>query len=70
MQTRCCRARGPSTRDAGYVQSDDVVNAGFIQGQESFVRVAGRVRRAVTLDNYEGVDITRLNQGGSSEEPV
>src|SRR4030095_4671917 len=23
----------------GYVQSDDVVNAGFIQGQESFVRV-------------------------------
>ncbi len=23
----------------GYVQSDDVVNAGFIQGEESFVRV-------------------------------
>src|SRR4029077_5488793 len=46
----------------GYVQSDDVVNAGFIQGQESFVRVQVVYDELLPLDNYEGVDITRLNQ--------
>ena len=46
----------------GYVQSDDVVNAGFIQGQESFVRVQVVYDERLPLDNYEGVDITRLNQ--------
>src|SRR5436305_8486293 len=46
----------------GYVQSDDVVNAGFIQGQESFVRVQVVYDEPRPLDNYEGVDITRLNQ--------
>ena len=44
----------------GYVQSDDVVNAGFIQGQESFVRVQVVYDEPLALDNYEGVDITRL----------
>ena len=42
----------------GYVQSDDVVNAGFIQGQESFVRVQVVYDERLPLDNYEGVDIT------------
>src|SRR5258705_8676176 len=46
----------------GYVQSDDVVNAGFLQGQESFVRVQVVYEERLPLDNYEGVDITRLNQ--------
>ena len=46
----------------GYVQSDDVVNAGFIQGQESFVRVQVVYDEPLPLDNYEGVDITRLTQ--------
>src|SRR5262245_34945568 len=46
----------------GYVQSDDVVNAGFIQGQESFVRVQVVHDEPLPLDNYEGVDITRLTQ--------
>ena len=46
----------------GYVQSEDVVNAGFIQGQESFVRVQVVYDERLPLDNYEGVDITRLNQ--------
>jgi len=44
----------------GYVQSDDVVNAGFIQGGESFVRVQVVYDEPLPLDNYEGVDITRL----------
>src|SRR5262249_522311 len=46
----------------GYVQSDDVVNEGFIQGQESYVRVQVVYDEPVPLDNYEGVDITRLTQ--------
>jgi flagellar motor protein MotB len=46
----------------GYVQSDDVVNAGFIEGQESFVRVQVVYDEPLPLDNYEGIDITRLTQ--------
>ncbi len=46
----------------GYVQSDDVVNAGFTQGQESFVRVQVVYDEPLPLDNYEGIDITRLTQ--------
>jgi flagellar motor protein MotB len=46
----------------GYVQSDDVANASFIQGQESFVRVQVVYDAALPLDNYEGIDLTRLTQ--------
>src|SRR5260221_14727621 len=53
----------------GYVQSDDVVNAGFIQGQESFVRVHVVYDERLPLDNYEGVDITRLNQEVRPKSP-
>src|SRR5206468_10640159 len=53
----------------GYVQSDDVVNAGFIQGQESFVRVQVVYDERLPLDNYEGVDITRLNQEVRPKSP-
>ena len=42
----------------GYVQSDDVVNAGFVQGEESFVRVQVVYDEPAPLDDYEGVDIT------------
>ncbi len=53
----------------GYVQSDDVVNEGFIQGQESFVRVQVVYDERLPLDNYEGVDITRLNQEVRPKSP-
>lgn len=46
----------------GYVQSDDVVNLGFIQSEDSFVRVQVVYDERLPLDNYEGVDITRLTQ--------
>src|SRR5436309_1672657 len=46
----------------GYVQSDDVVNAGFVQGDESFVRVQVVYDELLPLDNYEGVDITRVTK--------
>src|SRR4030095_296010 len=46
----------------GYVQSDDVVNVGFTQGEESFVRVQAVYDEPLALDDYEGVDITRLTR--------
>ena len=46
----------------GYVQSEDVVNDGFIQGEESFVRVQVVYDEPLPLDDYEGVDITRLTK--------
>src|SRR5258705_1653937 len=53
----------------GYVQSDDVGNAGFIQGQESFVRVQVVYDERLPFDNYEGVDITRLTQEVRPKSP-
>src|SRR6266704_3381133 len=53
----------------GYVQSDDVVNEGFIQGKESFVRVQVVYDERLPLDSYEGVDITRLNQEVRPKSP-
>src|SRR5690242_2864326 len=53
----------------GYVQSDDVVNTGFIQGQDSFVRVQVVCDERLPLDNYEGVDITRLTQEVRPKSP-
>jgi flagellar motor protein MotB len=46
----------------GYVQSDDVVNAGFIQGERSFVLGQVVYDEPMPLDDYEGVDITRLTR--------
>src|SRR5262245_61654174 len=46
----------------GYVQSDDVVNAGFILSEESFVRVQAVYDERLPSDNYEGVEVTRLTQ--------
>src|SRR5262249_35257189 len=46
----------------GYVQSDDVVNLGCLQSEESFVRVQVVYDERLQADNYEGVDITRLTQ--------
>ncbi len=47
----------------GYVQSDDPARgAGFIQGEESFVRVQAVYDEPLPLDDYEGVDITRITR--------
>ncbi|HKT89747.1 MAG TPA: OmpA family protein [Candidatus Sulfotelmatobacter sp.] len=53
----------------GYVQSDDVVNLGFIQSQESFVRVQAVYDEQLPSDNYEGVDITRQTQELTPKSP-
>jgi len=61
---RSVRARGTRIRAVR-----DVVNAGFIQGQESFVRVQVVYDERLPLDNYEGVDITGLNQEVRPKSP-
>ena len=53
----------------GYVQSDDVVNGGFIQGDTSFVRVQAVYDEPVPLDDYEGVDVTRINRELQPKSP-
>src|SRR6185437_5657677 len=53
----------------GYVQSDDVVNTGFTQGEESFVRVQVVYDEQLPSDNYEGVDITRSSQEIAPKSP-
>src|SRR5881296_928980 len=53
----------------GYVQSDDVVNAGFIQGERSFVRAQVVYDEPMPLDDYEGVDITRVSQEVRQKSP-
>jgi flagellar motor protein MotB len=54
----------------GYVHSDDVVNAGFIQGETSHVAVQVVYDELAILDDYEGVDITRLTRELSPENPL
>ena len=49
-----------SLRVAATCISDDVVNAGFIQGETSHVAVQVVYDELAILDDYEGVDITRL----------
>jgi len=46
----------------GYVQSDDVVSDGFIQGGDSFVRVQVVYDEPRPLDDLEGVDVTRITR--------
>jgi hypothetical protein len=46
----------------GYVHSDDVVNAGFVQGETSHVVVQVVYDEIAQLDDYEGVEITPLTR--------
>mgnify|MGYP001819321302 FL=1 len=54
----------------GYVHSDDVVNAGFIQGDTSHVAVQAVYDELAILDDYEGVDITRITRELSPQNPL
>ena len=46
----------------GYLQSPDVVNVGFTQDETSYVVVQVVYDELAVLDDYEGVDITRLTR--------
>ena len=54
----------------GYVHSTDVVNAGFIQGETSHVAVQVVYDELAVLDDYEGVDITRITRELHPENPL
>ena len=54
----------------GYVHSDDVVNAGFVQGETSHVAVQVVYDELAVLDDYEGVDVTRMTRELSPENPL
>jgi flagellar motor protein MotB len=69
MQDPLLSAARAEHEGRGYVQSDDVVNTGFIQGKESFVRVQVVYDERLPLDNYEGVDITRVTKEISPKSP-
>jgi flagellar motor protein MotB len=53
----------------GYLHSEDVVNAGFVQGDSSYVMVQVVYDEAAVLDDYEGVDIARMTRELSPKNP-
>lgn len=53
----------------GYVQSDDVVNAGFVQSDRSRVVVQIIYDELALLDDTEGLDITRLTREVETQNP-
>jgi flagellar motor protein MotB len=53
----------------GFVHSDDVVNAGFIAGETSYVRVQVVYDEPAPLDDYEGIDVTRLTREIKPKSP-
>ena len=52
------------------MHSDDVVNAGFVQGETSHVAVQVVYDDLAVLDDYEGVDITRLTRELEPQNPL
>ncbi|MCP4751275.1 MAG: flagellar motor protein MotB, partial [Proteobacteria bacterium] len=53
----------------GYVQSDDVVNAGFIESETSRVKVQVVYDELVFLDDYEGVEVTPITREVRTADP-
>jgi len=54
----------------GYVHSADVINAGFIQGDTSYVAIQVVYDELAVFDDYEGVDITRITRELKPENPL
>jgi len=53
----------------GYLFSDDVVNAGFIQGDTSYVAVQVVYDELAVLDDYEGIAVSPLTRELTPENP-
>src|SRR5258708_5829886 len=53
----------------GFVQSSDVVNVGFTQGESSYVAVQVVYDEPAVLDDYEGVNVTRLTHELTPRSP-
>ncbi len=69
-----CKQMGLSPEQAefdgrGYIQSDDVVNAGFIESDRSRVAVQVVYDELVLLDDYEGVEVTPITREVQTADP-
>ncbi len=53
----------------GYVQSEDVVNLGFIESDQSRVEVQAVYDELAIIDDYDGVEITRLTRNVETKNP-
>jgi len=53
----------------GFVQSNDVVNVGFTQGESSYVVVQVVYDEPAALDDLEGIDITRITRELTPKNP-
>ena len=53
----------------GYVQSDEVVNAGFVESETSKVKVQVVYDELIIRDDYEGVEVTPLTREVSTANP-
>lgn len=53
----------------GYIQSDDVVNSGFVESDTSRVKVQVVYDERLPLDDYEGVQITPLTREVTPANP-
>jgi len=54
----------------GYVQSDDVVNTGFVESDTARVEVQVVYDELLELDNTEGLDITRFTREVTPQDPL
>jgi flagellar motor protein MotB len=54
----------------GYVQSDDVVNAGFIESDTSKVKVQVVYDELIDRDDYEGVEVTPMTREVHPIDPL
>ena len=54
----------------GFVHSKDVVNGGFIQGDTSYVEVQVVYDEPALVDDYEGVEITRITRELKPKDPL
>jgi flagellar motor protein MotB len=54
----------------GFVQSGDVVNVGFTQGETSYVVVQVVYDEPAVLDDYEGVNVTPLTHELTPQNPL
>jgi len=63
-------AKGKAEFDGrGFVQSDDVVNAGFVESDVSRVEVQVVYDEPILRDDYEGVEVTPLTREVSTADP-
>src|SRR4029453_11746764 len=71
LKTEPVLADAPAGHEGrGYVQSDDVVNGGFGEGESSYVVVQVVYDELAALDDYEGVQVTPITRELTPKDPL